>query len=202
MPTWWAGLPKKTRSPGCGLLARVAAMRCSSAVRGSEMPILWKTYCVKPEQSKPDGVVPPQTYGTPAYWAATPRTLVAGEETDTDTAGRAVPRLTWGVAARWTGAGAGAGAATGLGAGLGLGATLWKPTAPKLGATTAGLAAGAATATVSGAAGGATRGAGADDEAAEAGPARVATMPPETARTAVVRPVVEPRGLLGRFWAR
>ncbi|GAA1256299.1 hypothetical protein GCM10009657_34560 [Oryzihumus leptocrescens] len=155
---------------------------------------------MKPEQSKPDGVVPPQTYGTPAYWAATARTLVAGAETDTDTAGRAVPRLTWGVAARWTGAGAGA--ATGFGAGLGLGATLWKPTSPKLGATTAGLAAGAATATVSGAEGGATRGAGAEAEAAEAGPARVATMPPETARTAVVRPVVVPRGLVGRFWAR
>jgi len=31
---------------------------------------LAKTYCVKPEQSKPDGVVPPQTYFTPRYFLA------------------------------------------------------------------------------------------------------------------------------------
>ena len=31
------------------------------------MPFLAKTYCTKPEQSKPAGVVPPNTYLTPIY---------------------------------------------------------------------------------------------------------------------------------------
>src|SRR5689334_13508578 len=43
---------------------------CSRAVRGSETPFFAKTYFVKPEQSKPFGVLPPQTYGTPMYLSA------------------------------------------------------------------------------------------------------------------------------------
>ena len=38
---------------------------CSAAVLGALMPFLLNTYWVKPEQSKPLGVTPPQTYGTP-----------------------------------------------------------------------------------------------------------------------------------------
>jgi hypothetical protein len=34
---------------------------------------------MKPEQSKPDGLAPPQTYGTPRYCIAIPTTLPYGE---------------------------------------------------------------------------------------------------------------------------
>src|SRR4051812_22749037 len=47
---------------------------CSREVRGSETPFFAKTYFVKPEQSKPFGVLPPQTYGTPRYRSAVPST--------------------------------------------------------------------------------------------------------------------------------
>ena len=40
MPTWNAGAPKKTRSPGCGLDTGVAAWRWASAVRGRLLPAL------------------------------------------------------------------------------------------------------------------------------------------------------------------
>jgi len=41
---------------------------CSRAVRGSATPDFANTYFVNPEQSKPSrGVLPPQTYLTPAY---------------------------------------------------------------------------------------------------------------------------------------
>src|SRR6476661_7289236 len=46
----------------------------SREVRGSETPFFAKTYFVKPEQSKPLGVLPPQTYGTPMYRSAVPST--------------------------------------------------------------------------------------------------------------------------------
>ena len=59
MPTCQAGEPKKTRSPGFGSLTGVAARCWAEAVRGMEMPALPKTYWVKPEQSKPDGLEPP-----------------------------------------------------------------------------------------------------------------------------------------------
>ena len=42
-----------------GSLTGVAADCWAEAVRGREMPALPKTYWVKPEQSKPDGLSPP-----------------------------------------------------------------------------------------------------------------------------------------------
>src|SRR6187549_3539304 len=47
---------------------------CSREVRGSDTPFFAKTYFVNPEQSKPFGVLPPQTYGTPTYLSAVPST--------------------------------------------------------------------------------------------------------------------------------
>src|SRR6478672_4859019 len=41
---------------------------------GSETPICAKTYITRPEQSKPRGEAPPQTYGTPRYCMAIPTT--------------------------------------------------------------------------------------------------------------------------------
>src|SRR5829696_6945998 len=46
------------------------ARTCSREVLGSATPFFAKTYFVKPEQSKPFGVLPPQTYFTPTYWSA------------------------------------------------------------------------------------------------------------------------------------
>ena len=59
MPTCHEGEPKKTRSPGCGLDTGVAAACWAVVTRGSDLPALAKTYWVKPEQSKPEGVDPP-----------------------------------------------------------------------------------------------------------------------------------------------
>src|SRR5512138_1199303 len=72
------GSAKSRRSPG-----RIASKSsgtpsptraCSRDVRGSPMPFFAKTYFVKPEQSKPFGVLPPHTYGTPTYRSAVPST--------------------------------------------------------------------------------------------------------------------------------
>src|SRR5215207_1228278 len=53
------------------------ARTCSREVRGSPTPFFAKTYFVKPEQSKPFGVLPPQTYFTPTYWSAVLSTRAA-----------------------------------------------------------------------------------------------------------------------------
>src|SRR5829696_4469509 len=60
------------------------ARTCSREVLGSATPFFANTYFVKPEQSKPFGVLPPQTYFTPTYWSAVLSTraaaaLAAGE---------------------------------------------------------------------------------------------------------------------------
>ena len=43
-------------------------------MRGSETPTCANTYCTKPEQSKPDGLAPPETYGVPMYLNASATT--------------------------------------------------------------------------------------------------------------------------------
>src|SRR5689334_10365815 len=127
MPTWYAGEPKKTRSPGCGDDTGVAACRCSSAVRGRETPTWRKTHCVKPEQSNPvDGLVPPYLYGRPWYWAAMARTPPAAGlrlvKSFVASGARSVDRLAVWVSVTRT---------TGFGAGLGFGlAVAWKPMTP------------------------------------------------------------------------
>src|SRR5690606_13207079 len=75
MPTW-PGL--QMMSPGLASLREtiVPAFFCAPVVRGSEMPSLPYTYCVKPEQSKPLGEEPPERYGTPTYRAAISSTLL------------------------------------------------------------------------------------------------------------------------------
>src|SRR5689334_8356133 len=69
------------RSPGRRARKSAAtplpARTCSRAVRGSVMPYFANTYFVKPEQSNPLGVLPPQTYGTPTYASAVCRTREA-----------------------------------------------------------------------------------------------------------------------------
>src|SRR3954471_7610362 len=69
MPTWCAGEPKKTRSPGRAWATEgtaVPACAWSAATRGSCTPSRPYTSWVSPEQSSPaEGSVPPQRYGTP-----------------------------------------------------------------------------------------------------------------------------------------
>src|SRR4051812_12611546 len=68
MPTWFKP-SKNTRSPGCrpARSTRVPIPYCAAAKCGSEIPSCAYTYITSPEQSKPLGVAPPQTYGTPRY---------------------------------------------------------------------------------------------------------------------------------------
>src|SRR5437588_12981559 len=75
MPTWLAPA-KKTRSPGCSWLidTGVPMPYCEYELCGSETPICANTYMTRPEQSKPRGVDPPHTYGTPRYCIAMPTT--------------------------------------------------------------------------------------------------------------------------------
>src|SRR5689334_9618109 len=70
---------KNTRSPAwiCDFETDEPTPYCAQDVRGSEMPAFLNTYCVKPEQSKPEGVVPPEAYGVPISDCATPTTLEA-----------------------------------------------------------------------------------------------------------------------------
>src|SRR5688572_16241183 len=93
MPTCQAGEPKNTRSPGLGSLTGVAAACCADAVRGREIPALPKTYWVKPEQSKPDGLVPPYTYGMPSSERAMLTTSLEDCRTEPDDVGRTDDRL-------------------------------------------------------------------------------------------------------------
>src|SRR5215207_9184448 len=58
------------------------ARSCSREVLGSATPFFAKTYFVKPEQSKPFGVLPPQTYFTPTYWSAVLSTRAAAALAD------------------------------------------------------------------------------------------------------------------------
>ena len=66
MPMWLAP-EKKTRSPGWSWLIETGVPMPYIAYElcGSETPICAYTYATNPEQSKPRGVLPPQTYGTP-----------------------------------------------------------------------------------------------------------------------------------------
>src|SRR5437763_13317025 len=68
MPTW-SRPSKKTRSPGCSWSRETAVPNpyWAAAKWGSEMPSCAYTYITSPEQSKPEGDAPPQTYGTPRY---------------------------------------------------------------------------------------------------------------------------------------
>src|SRR3954468_2736053 len=72
MPTCVAGLWKKTRSPGLASAAVTALPACawSCETRGRLTPNFLYTYCVRPEQAKPGGLSPPQTYLTPRYFLA------------------------------------------------------------------------------------------------------------------------------------
>src|SRR5919202_4520042 len=85
MPTWLAPA-KKTRSPGCSWLIEtgVPMLNWAYELCGSETPICANAYITRPEQSKPRGDAPPQTYGTPRYRIATPTTppCVEGGATD------------------------------------------------------------------------------------------------------------------------
>src|SRR5207244_6181072 len=60
---------KKTRSPGSSALlgTGVPYPYWPAALCGSETPSWPHTYIVSPEQSKPLGDAPPQTYGVPRY---------------------------------------------------------------------------------------------------------------------------------------
>src|SRR3954451_24212672 len=79
MPTWVAGLWKKTRSPGLASAAVTALPACawSCETRGRLTPNFLYTYCVRPEQSKPLGLSPPQMYLTPRYFLASAITFAA-----------------------------------------------------------------------------------------------------------------------------
>ena len=63
MPTWLTGLLKKMRSPGFMLSASTSwpSWAWAREVRGSSMPAFSNANCVRPEQSKPSGLVPPHT---------------------------------------------------------------------------------------------------------------------------------------------
>src|SRR5438094_7792304 len=75
MPTW-PSPSKKTRSPGSSWSRETGtpAPYCAATLCGSETPTCAKTYITRPEQSKPPGDAPPQTYGTPRYRIAIPTT--------------------------------------------------------------------------------------------------------------------------------
>src|SRR6185436_3366234 len=63
---------KKTTSPGCRLPRLTGEPRryWASALCGSVIPFLPYTNITKPEQSNPDGEVPPRAYGAPTYLSA------------------------------------------------------------------------------------------------------------------------------------
>src|SRR5690606_17660599 len=72
MPTWSAPafrdeLSQNTRSPTwrSPFATALPPWPCWYEIRGRLMPNCFITYCVKPEQSNPDGDVPPHTYGVP-----------------------------------------------------------------------------------------------------------------------------------------
>src|SRR4249919_1735274 len=49
----------------CFAETAVPEFACWYETRGRLIPTFRKTYCTNPEQSNPDGVDPPQTYGVP-----------------------------------------------------------------------------------------------------------------------------------------
>src|SRR5579875_2381616 len=59
-------------SPGCRSPREMRAplWSCPHVSRGTGMPARRETYQTNPEQSKPRGVVPPQTYGEPKNFEA------------------------------------------------------------------------------------------------------------------------------------
>src|SRR4051794_13877192 len=75
MPTWWIGLPKNTRSPGCrsDCATRWVTAYCCWLECGSETPPRAQAHMVSPEQSKVDGPAAAHSYGLPicAYASAT-----------------------------------------------------------------------------------------------------------------------------------
>src|SRR6266545_6194759 len=75
MPIWPRPL-KKTRSPGSSWSSGTGVPTFHIAYEecGRETPSCAYAYMTRPEQSKPDGDAPAQTYGTPTYDSATPTT--------------------------------------------------------------------------------------------------------------------------------
>ena len=66
---WWgfSKVPKKTKSPGLRLSLSTCtpSLIWSKVVLPTDIPKCAYTYCVNPEQSKPEGDVPPHRYGVP-----------------------------------------------------------------------------------------------------------------------------------------
>src|SRR6478735_11960225 len=68
---------KNTRSPAWRSSREAGTpteLYCIAALCGNEIPTCAYTYITKPEQSKPPGLAPPQTYGVPRYCIAIPTT--------------------------------------------------------------------------------------------------------------------------------
>src|ERR1051325_11088019 len=74
---------------------------CEYELCGSETPICAKTYMTSPEQSKPLGLAPPHTYGTPRYRIAIPTTPPWIEGGATVDASGAVALTPTGLLIRW-----------------------------------------------------------------------------------------------------
>src|SRR3954452_19563461 len=68
--------PKKPRSPGCNcsLETGTPTLYCAYVECGSETPTCAYAHITRPEQSKPPGAAPAQTYGVPSWDIATPTT--------------------------------------------------------------------------------------------------------------------------------
>src|SRR5438046_2482620 len=91
----WSSPSKKTRSPGCsssrGTDTAAGSCHCATVLCGSEMPSWPNTYWTRPEQSKPRGVAPAHTYGSPRYCNASETTALVLEGDREDAAARDAP---------------------------------------------------------------------------------------------------------------
>src|SRR3954470_10085228 len=99
----WPSPSKKTRSPGCSWSRDTAEPIAYSAYVecGTETPIWANAYETRPEQSKPLGLPPPQTYLTPRYCIAIPATppcVDGGGAAETLASGAATDASSEGVA--------------------------------------------------------------------------------------------------------
>src|SRR5437762_13763631 len=83
MPSWWIGLPKKTRSPGWRSPSdtRLVASYWAEAEWGSEWPACPQLHIVRPEQSKLSGPAAPYSYGLPIWRRASSTAPDASFET-------------------------------------------------------------------------------------------------------------------------
>src|SRR4051812_9973195 len=95
MPTCDAPGPfalKNTRSPACTFAREtgVPTPNCANDVRGRVIPACRNAYCTSPEQSKPPGWAPPETYGV-RIWARA--TATAEPPPPDDGAGAALPEM-------------------------------------------------------------------------------------------------------------